>query len=364
MKKIVYITQALGGVKTHIEYIINHINKKNFEIVLVAPSDTSLGKLCEKFNIIYYKLDFVRELHVYKDIKCFLQIIKILKREKPFLVHAHSAKGGFLGRLAAKICGDKVIYTPNGLAYLSFTGIKRNLYYHLEYWAKAWTTLFLAVSFSEANRAYFELGYDRENVKVVLNAVESNLPVSCKNNTTVKHIGMIARLTYQKNPLLFLQIAKKVLIKYPTLKFSILGGGIHDHLGDDVNNFIINNGLEDKVQIVAWGCSNTSDSYLEDVDIFLMTSAFEGLPYSLLEAMSKGIPCIVSVADGNSDVIKNGENGFSCLSIEEFYLRIEQLIESDSLRCHIGMNAINYIYSNHNIRKNILEVEKIYEAFI
>jgi len=360
MKKIVHITQALGGVKTHIDHIITNINKAEFELVLIAPADDSLAELCSANNVKYYKLDFKREASIYKDFKCLFQIIKLLKKEQPDIVHTHSAKGGFLGRLAAKLCGMKVIYTPNGLSYLSFTGFRRVLYYHLEHMAKEWTTLLLAVSYSEANRAYFELGFNPVRVKVILNSIDVNGAVNAREFGSIKRIGMISRLTYQKNPMLFLRIAKKTLLKYPDIKFSILGSGVHDHLAENVRAYIEENNLSQNIEIVPWGNKDASSNYLDNLDVFMLTSAFEGLPYSLLESMLKGVPCIVSAADGNSDVIKNGENGFTCMPIDDYCDRIEQLANSPQLQQQISINAKNYIHEHHDITKNIIKLEDIY----
>lgn len=359
-KKILHITQAHGGVKTYIENIIRHADPNAFDFVIISPPHPEFEEFCTRYNVRYLYVNLKRNVNPFNDLSVLIKIISIIKKEKPDVVHAHSAKGGFLGRLACKFASKTVIYTPNGFSYLPFTGIARVVFYILEYIARKWTTALLAVSYSEANRAYFELGFPKKDVDVVLNSIRINEGNIRQNYTSNFRIGMIGRLTYQKNPMLFLEIANKLMKKYPFLQFSILGAGLHDHLDKEINDFLTVNQLVNKIRILKWGNSNTSIDFINNTDIFVMTSAFEGLPFSLLEAMSKSIPCVVSKADGNSDVIQNSENGFACLSVDDFCERIEALINHEDLRKKMGQAAFSYVKKYHEIRCNISQIEKVY----
>jgi len=93
-----------------------------------------------------------------------------------------------------------------------------------------------------------------------------------------------------------------------------------------------------------------------------MTSVFEGLAFSLLEAMSFGVPCVVSKVDGNTDVINNYENGFSCLTVDEFYNKIELLINNAELRIQIGLAGYEYVKARHSLAQSILKIEEVYDS--
>jgi glycosyltransferase involved in cell wall biosynthesis len=151
-----------------------------------------------------------------------------------------------------------------------------------------------------------------------------------------------------------------LLKKYPRLQFSILGAGIHDELADDIYHYLNLHQLTNKIKILQWGNSHTSRQFLEETDIFVMTSVFEGLPFSLLEAMAIGIPCVVSKVDGNTDVIQNNENGFACLSIKEFCNKIELLINNPYIRSQIGQAGQKYVRTHHNVQLNTKKLERIY----
>ena len=358
--KVVHVTQSLGGVKTYIEHLFNYSSDDKFKYVIIAPEHSEFQNFCLSRGVTYYPVKIKRSINPVQEILVLFNIISILKKEKPDIIHTHSAKGGYLGRLAAKFVSAKVIYSPHAFSFLSFKGAKRMIFYFLEYIARKWTDILLSVSFSEANRAIHEVGYEKNKVRVILNAipVEDTLPF--RNYNKCFEIGMIGRLTYQKNPFLFLELASKILEKFPNIQFSILGAGLCDHLSDDINAYLVENKLQKKIKILTWGDNNKSKNYLKGIDIFLMTSVFEGLPFSLVEAMASGIPCVVSKVDGNTDVIQNLENGLACLSIDEFHKKIELLIESEELRRKFGQAGYRHVKEVHEIKKNVKLLEELY----
>lgn len=363
-KKILHLALPTGGVKTYVAHVLEYANPQMFEFAVIASANGLFESYCREKLISYYPLDLDRGLNPFKSAKLLMDIIKVIKKEKPDIIHAHSAKGGFLGRLAAKITGVKVIYTPHAFSYLSFTGPKRIIFYLLEYIARSWTTLLLAISYSEANCAIYELGFKKDKVKVILNSIPIKGGFMKDNFSPPSKIRMIGRLTPQKNPLQFIEIADKLLSKYPALQFSILGAGIHDDLKIEIDDFIAAHNLSSQVKIEKWGDAKTSETFLQDTDIYLTTSIFEGLPFSLLEAMFLGIPCIVTKVEGNTDVIQNNENGFSCLSIDEFCEKIELIINDKILRLKIGKAGHDYVMANHDIEKTVKKLEFIYTNLI
>lgn len=357
--KVVHVTQSLGGVKTYIEHILNYSNAATFEYIVIAPEHSEFQAFCQEKSLKYYPIKIQRNINPFKDLLALYQLISLLRKEKPDVVHTHSAKGGFLGRLAAKFVSAKIIYSPHAFSFLPFRGVKRLVFYFLEFLVKGWTDILLSVSYSEANRAIFEVGYKENKVRTILNAVPLSDDLPFRNYSICKKVGMIGRLTYQKNPLLFLEVAAKLLSKYPFLEFSILGAGLCDHLSKEIEDYLTKNKLKDKIQILNWG-ENKAKKFLAETDVFVMTSVFEGLPFSLIEAMSLGIPCVVSKVDGNTDVVQNYENGFACLSTDEFCKKIALLIENETVRRKIGQAGYRYVKETHDIKNNIKQLESLY----
>ncbi|HEX8333458.1 MAG TPA: glycosyltransferase [Segetibacter sp.] len=360
--RIVHITQALGGVKTYFAQILTHIDLSRFEIILIAPSDNELKELCSANHITYYQLNIKRQIHLFYDPYCFVQILSFIRKIQPNIIHAHSAKGGMLGKLSAYFHRIPVVFTPNAFSYLSFIGFKRTLFYSLEFFSRKKVNKLLAVSYSESDRAVHELNYKAEQVSVVLNFIKIDTAAVNRNFDQCKQIGMIGRLTHQKNPLFFLEIAKRIQGIFPEIKFILLGAGYHDHLKKDALEFIRNHQLNN-VQIVSWG-EYQLEKFYEELDIFLLTSSFEGLPFSLLEAMSYKLPCIATNVDGSKDVVKHNDNGFLVNSAEETVSKIVLLIQSKALRERLGSSAYEYVKEFHNAQINVKKIELLYENLL
>lgn len=360
--KIVHVTQGFGGLFTYIKQIAQKIDRTKFELEIIAPQNIECQIFCEENHVKYTVINLERGFNPYKDLSGLLNLYRFLKKNKPDLVHLHSAKAGFLGRIAARFSGVKSIYTPHGISYLSFTGFKRMIFFLLEVLAKKYTDNVLACSESERIRCLYEVGISDTKIKVIPNAVKvkdnlENYKVIAEGKL---HIGVIARLTYQKNPLLFVEIANKIKQIFPFAEFSILGAGLHDHLKQEVLEYIDKYNLKEQFKIFEWGSFTSSEEYLKTLDIFLMPSVFEGLPFSLLEAMNENVLCITSKCDGCCDVINNNENGFSCMELENYVEAVKKAVNFKELNQSLRVQAKKDLLDKYNLDYFISQLEIYY----
>ena len=361
--KILHITQSLGGVEIYIRGLIEYIDKTRYELVVVAPPSNDFEMFCQTRQVKYYNnIGRGRESTLWQDLGYIKVFKEIIKDEKPSLVHLHTAKAGFIGRIACRQLKVKSIFTPHAMSYLGFTGMKRLMYFGLEVFAKRFTDKILACSYSEVNRLLYEVGISEENVFVVPNAISPNrIGIrQIEKDPGIFKIGTISRLTYQKNPLLMIEVANEIVNRYPQARFYILGAGLEDHLKDAALKKIREYQLEEKFSILNWATPEESEIFLRGLDIFVLTSIFEGLPLALLEAMSYGVPCVTSKCDGCIDVVQNGMNGFSCMTKEDFVEKIELLILDKGKAEEMGKNGIEYVEKYHNLRDSVTKIGNYY----
>ncbi len=360
--KVLHISQSSGGVKSYIMNIVSNSDTELYSHYLI----TSDKQFLEDFKE-YGKSFFVamkREVDLIYDLSNLYQIIKIIKNIKPDVLHLHSAKGGAFGRIASRITNVPCIFTPNAFSYLSFNGIKKKLYIGIEKFLKNYTDCLLAVSNSEKERAINQIGYNSEKVITVANAIKlqkkKKLSYDLKNT-----IGMIGRITHQKNPILFVKLANFLNKNgFSNFQYLLLGAGLDDHLREDVQNKILECDLETKVSILSWREESYIYNFFDKLDIFVLTSEYEGLPFSLLEAMEFGLPCIVTNVDGNRDTITDGHDGFIVNNEEELFNKTKELLNNSLLRKKIGINAIDTIENKHNIVKSVKSIEQVYKKVI
>lgn len=359
--------QGFGGLYTYVKQIFEQIDTSAFEMILLAPENEECRQFCAEKDITYETIEIERGLSVVKDWRALFTMKRYIKKLSPDIVHAHSAKGGFLGRIASKWTKVPSIYTPHGISYLGFTGLKRLLFFGLEVFAKRYTNYVLACSESERIRCAWEVGINSSKIAVLPNSIPVELSYEERTVRSFEpqkrlHIGVIARLTYQKNPLLFVQVAHHLLEKYPWATFSILGAGLHDHQKVEVEELIEQYGLRSRFTIYQWGSFPSARDYLRTLDVFMMTSVFEGLPFSLLEAMDEGILCVTSKCDGCNDVIQHGSNGFACMTTGEFVDAISAVVESSGLYQKITQQAYRDLGTSYSLGRFVGSLQSYYTS--
>ena len=169
--KIAHIAHSVGGVDVYLRNIIKNIDSDKFSnIVIHGLNDTNNNFQDNQKNIVKsYKTTMVRDISIFKDIKSIFEVYKILKKERPDIIHAHSAKGGIVGRLVGRLLNIKVLFTPNAFSYLSAEkGIKKTIFLLVEKFFANSNSILLATSNSERNRGLKEVGY-KENKSIVFN---------------------------------------------------------------------------------------------------------------------------------------------------------------------------------------------------
>lgn len=360
---IVYITQSFGGVEIYIRQIIEHLDYSKFTLSIIAPQNDNFIRFCEKYRVSYYIVDMSRGLSPLVDIMAYWKIKHTIKKISPDLIHLHSAKAGFLGRLALRNNKKLKIYTPHGMSYQSFTGVKRAIFFLCEVIVRKYTDKVLACSYSEAKRIQYDVGISGKKITTLCNS--TTIPKELIRKRTIVaeediHIGSIMRLTIAKNPILYVEVAQLLSKKYNNIHFSILGAGLTDDLKEQVIKKIDDYHLSNKFEILEWGQQSKSLDYLDSIDIFILPSLFEGFPLSPLEAMSRGVPCVLSKGYGCIDLVNNGENGFSCNTAEQYVDAITKLIEHPKLRDQIVSDAFEYISVHHNVLAFVKEIESYY----
>ncbi|MGG3709339.1 glycosyltransferase family 4 protein [Heyndrickxia coagulans] len=368
-RKLVYICEALGGgVRKHLIDVLKEIDRDKFEIFLIySPIRADKVFMHELKSIIdsgvkCYSVKMSRNISLIDDMKAFILIYKILKQIKPNIVHCHSSKAGALGRLAGFFLGvEKIYYTPHayimqkpGVFYL-----KKMIFLIIEKLLGKITTKTINVSNGEREFALKNKIVGKENSITIYNGI--NPPLIQKSRKVKKNIviGTIARMDDQKDPMTFYKIAKEIVCSYPNVEFWYVGDGPLKHL---IENQVIEEGLEDQIKLL--GFQDNVNKYLSDFDIFITTSLYEGLPYSLIEALSLGLPIIATDIIGNNEIVKDNKNGFlfNIYDVEMAVEKISKLIHNEPLINRFSKESSLYFHKNFLLKDMIISLEKLYES--
>lgn len=355
--KIVHVVECFsGGVFHFLVHLIAGLSNYEHVIVYGTREDTP-GNFASYFppDVQYIPWEYAgREINLVKDYRSASALYKILgELESNCILHLHSSKAGFLGRLAAYRLRriDKVVYTPHGLSFLrqDVSFWKRALFKRLEGMAAFWGGTVIACSQSE------RLALKKHGIQACLinNGIAVwNHPGKTKPQKDKLLIGTSGRITCQKNPALFNEFALQFQ-EDKKVGFVWIGDG---ELRNELS--------ADNIEITGWLNQKEVYDTLCSLDIYLSTSLWEGLSLAVLQAMAAGMPLLLSNCIGNCDLVKQGENGFLFENLSAGCADLKKLLEDPLVREKMGIVSRKRVENEFSLEGMITNYEKIYQALI
>lgn len=349
-KKVLHIVEAFGG--GIFSFLVDLINATcdEYDIILacsIRPQTPENYAIYFKENVNIIELtNGNRDINLLNDFKFYREVQSIIKSEQPDIVHLHSSKAGFIGRLAIRSDKIKVIYNPHGFSFLKEdeSKFKKLIFKELERFAAKQCGSIIGVSEGE----YREALKLSSKAYLINNGIDINkLPCSSKQIESSKKLKVctIGRICFQKNPMLFNEIAKK----FPELEFTWIGDG---ELRGELTSC--------NIKITGWMSKKEVINILNESDVFLLPSLWEGLPIALLEAMYYKKICVVSNVIGNRDVIKSNINGFVGQNLNDFIEIITVILNKQVDMKIIKTNAYKDVCEKYNFDSVKVKYKEIY----
>jgi glycosyltransferase involved in cell wall biosynthesis len=254
-----------------------------------------------------------RDVLTPSDVLVLWRLVRLIRRERFTIVHTHCAKGGFLGRLAARICRTPVVvHTFHAISFHDhMSRWRRALYRSLERVISRFTHAYLAVAPQLAAEAVRERLAPPGSIEVVPSGVDlADIPdgfdPACRRALGVPEdtvlIGTVGRIANQKAPLDFVRMAALVHSRYPDTAFVIVGDG---PLADEVRQLAADLGVE--VRITGW--RPDAARLAAGLDVFVFTSLYEGMGRALSEALAAARPVVATAVNGVPDLVEPGATG-------------------------------------------------------
>lgn len=365
--KIVHLAHSIGGVDVYLRLIIENMSVDSFDnCVIHGLKDTSEPFLDKNGNAVrQYSVAIFRDINVINDSKALFQTYQILKKEKPDLIHAHSAKGGIIGKVMARLLGIRILYTPHAFSYLSTqNSIKRSLFLSIEKFIFRQKVVLLATSTSEKDRALNEVGYAATTIKVFNNCIEpitTIAPLTIPKTWPEAYICTVGRPSYQKNIEQMIRVLHEVK-KEARIHLIVMGVGPVSGQLASVKDLIKELGLDQNVTLLDWTQRTDVFNIIKHSKFYISTARYEGMPYAIIESLALAKPCVVSNCDGNKDLIVDNYNGFIINNedLADFKNKIVSLLSDKELLDKMSNNALISYSENYNIKKNIAALETIY----
>lgn len=317
---------AVGGAQMNTLISCREITRMGYpSAVLTGPEispEGTFSDLSVKYGIpVYTAPHLVRKLSIYHDIKAFFEIKNIIDKNRFSIVHTHGSKAKFLGRLAAAYAKTptKIVQTVHGWSFFdTMHPLLKAFYSILERFGYNLADSNIVVSPHDIKKGVnWGIGKP-EDYQLIRSGVEfESFFAQRGNNLQAKKrlgipsafpvVGTVIRLASQKHPEAIIDVAEKVRISFPDVRFVIVGDGPLDSY---IKQYIKTKNLEEN--FIMLGSRKDVAEILPAFDVFLLTSRSEGLPRAMLEALAVRIPVVATDVGGIAELINGLKNGFLC----------------------------------------------------
>ena len=308
---------------------------------------------------------FGRRISLGGDVKAFISLIKEIRSFKPHIIHTHTAKAGFLGRIASIISLQSSIrvHTFHGHLLNGYFGaFKRKLVIIAEKILARYTDELLAVG-DKVRHDLMAAGIG--NIKIfglmppglemgqLPNKSESQ--ESYGLSTTTLQCAFIGRVTHIKRPDRFLDVVSEIKRRGVNLEFFIAGDG---ELLDQCREKI----ARESLPITVLGWQTNIEKVLSAADVVVLTSDNEGTPLSLIQAGMAGLPVVTTRVGSVPEVVLDGVTGIiTSLDVQEIADALEKLAKSHELRAQMGSRSQEFTLANFGIKRLVHDHEELYK---
>ncbi len=301
---LVVTLAEVGGAQTYVASLLPALAAR-FDVAVAAHGSGPLREAAEAAGVRFVPLRNVRRpIRPWRDLVGLIELTRLLRRERPDILHANSSKAGILGRVAAFFARVPIrIFTAHGWAFAAHSGLSSVLYRVADRLVRPLTTVTICVSESERAAGLAAKTCAPDRTVVIPNAVDvGGAPRSKSHRRARPLILAVGRLKAPKD---FSTFVRALSVLPPdSFEALIVGEGPER---PRLEKEIITLGLADRVHLA--GERRDVPELLATADAFVLPSASEGLPVSVLEAMAAGLPVVASRVGGVPELVVHGKTG-------------------------------------------------------
>jgi glycosyltransferase involved in cell wall biosynthesis len=373
----------MGGPALHVAYLTAGLRERGYDTTLVAGSlargEDSMAFVAEGRGVDVVRIDELgREISPLRDVVATLRLARLIRRERPDILHTHTAKAGTVGRVAALLAGRHrppiVVHTFHGHVLRGYFGPLRSTVFRLlERWLAGHTTALIAVSPQVRDDLVALHVAPPERFVVIRLGIELGERVAGARDGRVESrrylgippdrfaVGWIGRMTAVKR-------TDDVLVAFKRLRED----------GVDAVLCMVGDGpdrpqLEQRAHELGIVRDTLFLGYQEEVaqfyaafDALVLPSSNEGTPVSAIEALAAGRPVVATRVGGVPDVVEEGKDGFLVEpgATEELADRLAQLAADPELRGRMGRAGRDRVLPRYAVHRLVDDVDRLYRSLL
>jgi len=366
-----------GGADENTAYTVLGMSPERYEQHIVGGEGSDVShfppRICEVTRVMP---ELVRDPHPWKDLVALVRLTRLMRAGRYQIVHTHTAKAGFLGRLAARLAGvPHVVHTLHGVTFHEHVHpVARRVYVLLERFAARWCDVMISVGEDVKSRYLAEaIGQSDQYVTIPsgmltgpfadarMHPETSRDPVRAEHGLTDGDLvlGMVSRLEPRKGYRYFLEAIARLAPDFPPLKALIVGEGVQraelEHLARRL-------GIADRV--VFAGYRDDIARVIAAFDVAVLTSLWEGLPRVLVQYSLLECPIVTFECEGAREVVEDGVNGYVVPSKDLDLLvdRLRRLAANAELRAGFGRISRERVEGRWDVERMVERIAGLYDA--
>lgn len=347
---------------------------EDYEMVAVSSPGKDLEEVGVREGVRTVGIRMERRISPIQDLKSLFALIKLIRKEKPWMVHTMTPKAGLLGMLAARICGVPVrLHLFTGLVFPTSTGLKRRLLMATDKLTCACAT-FINPEGEGVKRDLERFGITHKELHIVGNGNINGIDMTYFDRT--EEVMKKAESIREKDCITFCFVGRIVGDKgmnelaeafarlekeFPSCRLLLVGDFEEklDPVSPETKRMFLENS---RVTFAGW--QQDIRPYLAASDIFVFPSYREGFPNVVLQAGAMGLPSIVTDINGSSEIIRDGVNGVIIppRDTEALWKAMRNMLTDEAARRKMAANARNLIGSRYDRTFLWQELKKTYKS--
>lgn len=338
--RIVYVitrADAVGGASIHVRDLAREMLRRGHEVMVLVGRKGHVTEQLSAADVPFESLRWLRrQPNPMWDLLALAELIRTLRRLKPDLVSTHTAKAGTLGRLACRLLGIPVLYTPHGWsAGERMPQPARAIFGFVERLMARWSAAIICVCEFEKRLALDKAIASPEKLLVVHNGVH-DVDENRRANPDFSRVRIcsVARFEPPKDHRTLLEAL--ALIRDLPWELDLAGDGPGEA---EARRLVDELGFGDRVRF--HGYLPDPSALLAECQLFVLSSRSEAFPRSILEAMRAGLPVVATDVGGVSESVTGGVTGMPVQAGNPKALAdaLRHLLESPQLRKSMGLAA-------------------------
>jgi glycosyltransferase involved in cell wall biosynthesis len=376
--KVINIVTRLniGGVAHHVANLMLGLDRTKYEQQLVCgfegPGERSMREHIQARGvspILIPQLVGNPRLNI-SDALAFAHILRLLRQQRPMILHTHTSKAGLLGRVAGRLTGVPIIvHTFHGLVLKGHYGpLKTNLVRAVERWLARLSDSLIAVNDEDKKGLLAYRIAPTHKIEVIPLGLELEHFIDSRKRRGVlqrelgldsacRLIGIVGRIAPIKNHRLFFDAMSRVLAACASTHVVVAGDG---DLRPAMERYVREIGIANRVSFLGW--RHDLPQVYTDLDVVVISSSNEGTPVTAIEAMAAARPLVATRVGGLPDVISDGETGYLVApgNVEQLASAVERVLGDVETTDRLRRNARESVKNKFVVERLATDMDLLY----